>query len=49
MKIMIHINSIYDLESALVNYKINKDGYYVYPDFELIYLEMGRYLLIINN
>lgn len=48
-KKVITINSIYDLDNALQPYKFNApDGYVVYPDFELVYVEYGKYLLIIK-
>ena len=48
-KIILYINSIYDLDNALIPLKFtNEQGYLVYPDFELTVIEMNKYLLIIK-
>lgn len=44
----IYITSIYDLENALRDYMRNENGYNIFPDFELIYIEYQKYLLIIK-
>ena len=50
MKEIIHLSNLYDLENVLVGYKKpDGNGYYIYPDFRLIHLEYGRYLVIIED
>lgn len=50
MKRIIYINSIYDLQNVIDGLRFtNAEGYTIYPDFELTYLEQGKYLLKVKQ
>lgn len=50
MKKIIYINSIYDLQNVIDSLRFNNmEGYTIYPDFRLTYLEQGKYLLEVKQ